>query len=146
MTDAGYKAAVEYMRGTVRRWGRGQKLLVGMIGALVMLAVGVIFSAYAAGQGAAPVEGESFTHPPGTEVVTGNQYSGGKALKITSGQALPTKRVTITETSNVLVRARAGQKGGSPTLTIRVDGSNAGMRKITSNVLSNYLYSGIILE
>jgi hypothetical protein len=147
MTDAGYKASEEYVRGTGgSRWGRSRILLVGVLGALVMLAVGVIFSAYAAGQGADPVEGESFTHPPGTKVVQGSQYSGGKALKITSGQALPTKRVTITETSNVLVRARAGQKGCSPTLTIRVDGSNAGMRKITSNVLSNYLYSGIILE
>jgi hypothetical protein len=145
MTDAGYKAAVEYMRGTVRRWGRGRILLVGVLGALMIIA-SLIYSEYAAGQGAQPVEGESFTHPPGTEVVTGAQYSGGKALKITSGQALPTKRVTITETSNVLVRARAGQTGGSPTLTIRVDGENAGTRRITSSVLSDYLYSGIILE
>jgi hypothetical protein len=145
MTDAGYKAAVEYMRGTVRRWGRGQILLVGVLGALMIIA-SLIYSEYAAGQGADPVEGESFTHPSGTEVVTGAQYSGGKALKITSGQALPTKRVTITETSNVLVRARAGQTGGSPTLTIRVDGTNAGTRRITSKVLSDYLYSGITLQ
>jgi VCBS repeat-containing protein len=101
----------------------------------------------AAGQGADPVEGESFTHPTGTEVVLGNQYSGGKALKITSGQALPIKReVTITEASHVLVRARAGQTGGSPTLTIRVDGNNAGTRRITSSVLSDYLYAGITLQ
>ena len=146
MTGAGYKAAVEYMRGTGgRRWGRGRIVLVGVIGALMIIA-SLVYSQYAAGQGADPVEGESFTHPPGTEVVTGNQYSGGKALKITSGQALPTKRVTITETSNVLVRARAGQTGGSPTLTIRVDGSNKGTRRITSSVLSDYLYSGVILQ
>src|SRR5215204_2451043 len=146
MTGAGYKAAVEYMRGTGgRRWGRGRILLVGVLGALMIIA-SLVYSQYAAGQGADPVEGESFTHPPGTEVVTGNQYSGGKALKITSGQALPTKRVTITETSNVLVRARAGQSGGSPTLTIRVDGSNKGTRRITSSVLSDYLYAGIILQ
>jgi hypothetical protein len=49
MTDAGYKAAQEYVRDTVRRWGRGRTILVGMLGALVMVAVGVIFSAYAAG-------------------------------------------------------------------------------------------------
>src|ERR671910_478320 len=146
MTDAGYTAAQVYVRGTVRRWGMGRTLLVGVIGALVMVAVGVIFAAYAAGQGAAPVEGESFTKPPGTQVVLGDQYSGGKALKITSGQALPTKRVTITEASHVLVRARAGQSGGSPTLTIRVDGNNAGTRRITSDVLSDYLYAGITLQ
>jgi hypothetical protein len=38
MTDAGYKAAVEYMRGTVRRWGRGRILLVGVLGALMIIA------------------------------------------------------------------------------------------------------------
>jgi hypothetical protein len=67
MTDAGYEAAQEYVRGAGgSRWGRSRILLVGVLGALVMLAVGVIFSAYAAGQGADPVEGESFTKPPGT--------------------------------------------------------------------------------
>src|ERR671911_493096 len=146
MAGAGDTGAGGVVGGTVRPPGAGPTLLVGVIGALVMVAVGVIFAAYAAGQGAAPVEGESFTKPPGTQVVLGDQYSGGKALKITSGQALPTKRVTITETSNVLVRARAGQTGGSPTLTIRVDGTNAGTRRITSKVLSDYLYSGITLQ
>src|SRR5919112_6508716 len=45
MTDAGYRAAVEYMRGTVRRWGRGRTILVGVLGALVMVAVGVVSAA-----------------------------------------------------------------------------------------------------
>ena len=45
MTDAGYKAAQEYVRGTVRRWGRGRTILVGVLGALVMLGVGVISAA-----------------------------------------------------------------------------------------------------
>ena len=85
MTDARSRTPEESISSTLRRWGRGRKLLVGVLGALVLLAVGLIFSAYAAGQGAQPVEGESFTKPSGTEVVTGNQYSGGKALKITSG-------------------------------------------------------------
>ncbi len=96
--------------------------------------------------GASPVEGERFSKPSGTQVVLGDQYSGGKALKITSSKAVPTKQVTITETSKVLVRAYAGQRGGSPTLTVRVDGANAGTRRITSNVLSDYLYSGITLQ
>jgi hypothetical protein len=73
MTDAGSRTPEEYIRNTVRRWGRSRILLVGVLGALVMVAVGVIFSTYAAGQGAAPVEGESFTHSSGTEVVLGNQ-------------------------------------------------------------------------
>jgi hypothetical protein len=100
-----------------------------LLASLALLMGSLISSADAAEQGAAPVEGESFTKPPGTQVVLVNQYSGGKALKITSGQAVPTKQVTITETSKVLVRAHAGQLGGSPTLTIRVDGANAGTRR-----------------
>jgi hypothetical protein len=126
MMDAGSRTPQEYIRSTGgRRWGRSRILLVGVIGALMIIA-SLIYSAYAAGQGAAPVEGESFSKPSGTEVVTGNQYSSGKALKITSGQALPTKRVTITETSNVLVRARAGRIGGSPTLTFAWTGRTQG--------------------
>ena len=86
-----------------------------LVASLALLMGSLISSAEAAEQGAAPVEGESFTKPAGTQVVLGDQYSGGKALKIASSQAVPTKQVTISKTSNVLVRARAGQKGGSPT-------------------------------
>ena len=46
MTDARSRTREEYMRGTGgRRWGRGRKLLVGVLGALVVLAVGVISAA-----------------------------------------------------------------------------------------------------
>ena len=115
--------------------------------ALLGLVLGQVMAPAAFAQtGASPVEGERFSKPSGTQVMLGDQYSGGKALKIISSQAVPTKQVTITETSNVLVRARAGQTGGSPILTIRVDGANAGKRTIISNVLSDYLYSGITLQ
>jgi hypothetical protein len=117
-----------------------------LVASLALLMAGLVSPADAAEQGAAPVEGESFTKPAGTQVVLGGQYSGGKALKISSGQAVPTKQVTITKTSKVLVRAHAGQRGGSPTLAIRVDGASAGTRRISSNVLSEYLYSGITLQ
>jgi hypothetical protein len=92
------------------------------------------------------VEAEDFSKPSGTVVVSDAMYSGGQALKFTDGQAVATKQVTITETSTVVVRARAGQTGGSPTLTIRVDGQNVGTRRITSNVLADYPYAAIELE
>jgi hypothetical protein len=115
--------------------------------ALLGLVLGLVMAPAAFAQtGTSPVEGERFSKPSGTQVVLGDQYSGGKALKITSSQAVPTKQVTITETTKVRVRAHAGQRGGSPTLTIRVDGVSAGTRRITSNVLSDYLYSGITLQ
>ena len=79
-----------------------------LVASLALLMAGLISPADAAEQGAAPVEGERFTKPAGTQVVLGGQYSGGKALKISSSQAVPTKQVTITKTSKVLVRAHAG--------------------------------------
>ena len=45
MTDARSRTPKEYMRGTGRRWLTGRTILVGVLGALVMVAVGVIFSA-----------------------------------------------------------------------------------------------------
>jgi large repetitive protein len=92
------------------------------------------------------VEGESFNKPSGVSVAGGNGYSGGKALRIFSEKAIATKQVTITETSNVLVRAQGGQAGGTPSLTIRVDGSGAGTQPITSSTLADYSYTGITLQ
>ena len=93
------------------------------------------------------VEGESFTHPRGTAVVYDQMYSGGAALKFKKSKAVATKQVTITETSTMLVRARADQKkGGSPTLTIRVDGENSGTRRITSSALADYNYPAVTLQ
>jgi hypothetical protein len=45
MTDARSKTPQEYLRSTWRRWGTGRRLLVGVIGALVVLAVGVVSAA-----------------------------------------------------------------------------------------------------
>lgn len=93
------------------------------------------------------VEAESFTNPSGTIVVPDTIYSGGLALKIADGQAVPTKEIIVTERSEVSIRARAGQTGGSPTLTLRVDGVNSGTRRIDSVDLLDYEdWGGVILE
>jgi hypothetical protein len=116
--------------------------------ALLVLVLGLVMAPAAFAQtGASPVEGESFTHPKGTSVVSDSMYSGGKALKITKSKAIATKQVTISEASTVLVRARADQeKGGSPTLAIRVDGENSGTRRITSTALADYNYPAVTLQ
>jgi WD40-like Beta Propeller Repeat len=121
-------------------------LLLAAGAALAVLALTLVVPQAAMAQ-TASVEGESFTHPQGMTVVHDQMYSSGAALKFKKSKAVATKQVTITETSNVSVRALAGKKkGDSPTLTIRVDGANAGTRRITSNLLSDYLYSGITLQ
>ena len=114
--------------------------------ALGVLALTLVVAPAAMAQ-TASVEGESFTHPRGTAVVYDQMYSGGAALKFKMSKAVATKQVTITETSNVLVRARAGQKkGGSPTLSIRVDGENSGTLRITSSALADYNYPAVTLQ
>lgn len=117
------------------------KLLQGTaLTALLVLIVGGVASAQTGA-----VEAESFTHPKGTTVVKSASYSGGKALKFTDGRVVATKQVTITgEASNVSVRAVAGRGGGS--LTIRIDGVQAGTRQIAPETLADYLYTDIALQ
>jgi hypothetical protein len=45
MNDVGHRVPEENMRGTGRSWLTGRTLLVGVLGALVVLAVGVISAA-----------------------------------------------------------------------------------------------------
>jgi hypothetical protein len=112
-------------------------LPVMIAAALAVLALTLVVARAAMAQ-TASVEGESFTHPRGTAVVHDQMYSGGAALKFKKSKAVATKQVTITGTSTMLVRARADQKkGGSPTLTIRVDGENSGTLRITSSALAD---------
>jgi len=121
-------------------------LPVMIAAALAVLALTLVVAAAAMAQ-TASVEGESFTHPRGTAVVYDQMYSGGAALKFKKSKALATRQVTISEPSTVLVRARAGQKkGGSPTLTIRVDGENSGTLRITSTALADYNYPAVTLQ
>jgi hypothetical protein len=121
-------------------------LPVMIAAALAVLALSLVGAPAAMAQ-TASVEGESFTHPRGTAVVHDQIYSGGAALKFKKSKAVATKQVTITETSTVVVRARAGQKKGSPpALTLRVDGQDAGTLPITSTTLADYSYDITTLE
>src|SRR4028119_2273140 len=60
--------------------------------------------------------------PTGTSVVSGTTYSNGQALKFTNSTAVATKTVSFTSSGDVVLMARAGQSGGSPTLAVSVDG------------------------
>jgi hypothetical protein len=72
-------------------------------------------------------EGEAFdVKPTGTSVVTNTTlYSppNGQALKFTNNTATAIKRaVTFNSQGDVVLMARGGQSGGSPTLSVNVDG------------------------
>jgi hypothetical protein len=89
------------------------------------------------------VEGEDFAEQPnpGTLVVTDSTrgYSGNQALKFTAN-------VTASHTGNcsqvcdVVLRARGGQSGGEPTLSVRVGNVVTEPQAITSSALADYTF------
>ena len=79
---------------------------------------------------AARVEGENFeVKPTGTLVVTDSSFyspPNAQALKFTSNTAIARHTVTFANQGDVVLWARGGQSGGSPTLMVRVGGVNGG--------------------
>src|SRR4028119_316729 len=75
---------------------------------------------------APPVEGEAMdVRPTGTSVVSGTTYSGGQALKLSNSTAVATETVSFASSGDVVLMARASQRGGSPTLAVSVNGTFA---------------------
>ncbi len=73
---------------------------------------------------ATPVEAETFdVKPKGTKVVSGTTYSGGQALKFSNSTAIAKEGVTFSSEGDVVLMARAGQKGGSPKLRVSINGT-----------------------
>src|SRR5215203_5256614 len=66
------------------------------------------------------VEGENFANkPPGTTVVSDTLFSEGKALKFTADvTASHTDTVTCSTPCDVVLMARAGQSGGTPSFSV----------------------------
>src|SRR5215208_354342 len=102
-------------------------LLTAVIGTAVLLAFFYPGMMVNAADVATRVEGEAFdVKPTGTTVVTNTTlYSppNGQALKFTNNTATAIKRaVTFNSQGDVVLMARGGQSGGSPTLSVNVDG------------------------
>src|SRR5215218_2643576 len=69
------------------------------------------------------VEGENFdVKPTGTQIVTDTIYHNGQALKFTD-TVKATETVTFSGQGDVVLRARASQRGGSPKLRVSVNGT-----------------------
>jgi hypothetical protein len=81
------------------------------------------------------VEGENFdVKPTGTSVVTSTTlYSNGQALKFTNNTATATETVNFASQGDVVLVARGGQSGGSPTLSVNVDGGAFSPAQAISN-------------
>jgi hypothetical protein len=74
---------------------------------------------------ATPVEAETFdVKPTGTRVVTdATLYSNSQALRFSNSKAIATEVVNFTSSGDVVLMARASQKGGSPKLRVSVNGT-----------------------
>jgi hypothetical protein len=97
--------------------------LLAVLAAVVVLGVlGPLKAVHAAD---VAVEGENFDRQPtGTSIVTGTMYSEGKALKFSNNTAIAKEeRVTFTSSGDVVLWARASQRGGSPKLRVSVNGT-----------------------
>jgi hypothetical protein len=89
-----------------------------------------------------PVEGENFANKPaGTVVVTDSTrgYSGNRALKFTA-PVTASHTVTCNQVCDVVLRARGGQSGGSPTFSVKAGNVTTPPRAITSSALANYTF------
>jgi hypothetical protein len=99
-------------------------ILVGALVAVVVLYPFRVLDAADAAS-ATPVEAETFdVRPTGTSVVTdATLYSNEQALKFSSSTAIAKEQVNFTSSGDVVLMARAGQRGGSPKLRVSVNGT-----------------------
>src|SRR5215210_2915474 len=99
--------------------------IVFLVGALVAVVVLYPIRVVDAADVATPVEAETFdVKPTGTSVVTDAAlYSNGQALKFSNSTAIAKEQVNFTSSGDVVLWARAGQKGGSPKLRVSVNGT-----------------------
>jgi hypothetical protein len=113
-------------------------LLAALAAVVVVLGVLGPIKVVHAADVASPVEGENFANKPaGTIVVTDSTlgYSGNRALKFTA-PVTASHTVTCSQVCDVVLRARGGQSGGSPTFSVNGSAPQA----ITSSALANYTF------
>jgi hypothetical protein len=116
--------------------------LLAVLAAVVVLGVLGPIKVVQAADVRDPVEGENFANKPaGTVVVSDSTrgYSGNRALKFTA-PVTASHTVTCNQVCDVVLRARGGQSGGSPTFSVKAGNVTTPPRDITSSALANYTF------
>jgi acid phosphatase type 7 len=111
-------------------------LIVFLVGTLVAVLVLYPIRVVDAADVATPVEAENFdVKPTGTSVVADTAlYSNGQALKFSNSKAIAKEQVNFASSGDVVLMARASQKGGSPNLRVSVNGTfTAAAQAITNS-------------
>ena len=89
------------------------------------------------------VEGENFANKPaGTVIVTDSTrgYSGNQALKFTAPVTASDHTVTCSQVCDVVLRARGGQSGGSPSFSVTAGNVATQPQDIISSALADYRF------
>ena len=111
--------------------------IVFLLGALaaVVVVLGAAREVDAA-DAATPIEAETFdVKPTGTSVVTDpNLYSNSQALKFSNNKAIAKESVNFASSGDVVLMARADQKGGSPKLRVSVNGTFTAPAQAITNI------------
>ena len=122
---------------TIRQSATMRHSIVFLVGTLVavVLVVPASIREVDAADVATRVEGENFdVRPTGTGVVTNTTlYSNGRALRFSNNTAIAKEQVNFTSSGDVVLMARAGQSGGSPTLRVSVNGTFTAPAKAITN-------------
>jgi hypothetical protein len=102
---------------------------------LSLLALFAFVATAEAADVAPPVEGEAMdVRPTGTSVVTDTTlYSNGRALKFSNSTAVAKETVSFASSGDVVLMARASQRGGSPKLAVSVNGTFAAPAQAITN-------------
>src|SRR5215217_1210313 len=110
---------------TMRQAATMRHPMVFLVGVLVAVLVLYPIRVVDAADVATPVEAENFNvRPTGTSVVTDTTlYSNSQALKFSNNTAIAKETVNFTSPGDVVLMARASQKGGSPKLRVSVNGT-----------------------
>jgi hypothetical protein len=113
-------------------------LLTAAIGTAALLAIFYPSMMVNAADVAMRVEGENFeVKPSGTKVVTDSTFyspPNAQALKFTNDTEIAYETVSFTSKGDVVLVARGGRSGGSPTLKVNVDdGEFSAAQAITNN-------------
>jgi hypothetical protein len=111
-----------------------------LVFALVFFGIGayVLYRSFAAGPLVASLEAEQMSLPVNGSVITDTAASGGKALQLLSNGTASGSVSLPSNATDLTVLARGDQCGGSPTMSVAVDGVNVITTAVASTAWTSY--------
>lgn len=118
---------------------RGVLAAAGVVAIAGAVVISCVVTPVATAASSVVLEGESMTpslfFAAGT--VRDSSASGGSAL-VLSGSSTASKKVTVSASAKVVIRAKGQQCSGAPAMTVKVDGVNVGSSSVTATTWAEY--------